>query len=319
MNQAALKELVEKKLITDEQYEHLEPIYSKKILSVFYELRTLLYLGVMLFTTGTGWLIYQNIDSIGHGVVLASLTALTIACFAYVVKHEVGYSNERVESPIPYYDYVLLLGCLLFVSIQGYVHVQYETFTDYLSWNTLLTAAVFFYAAYRFDHLGVLSLAITTLASFFGISVSAQRWYGGEFFSEGQLQIIAIVFSAGLMATALWLDKRLIKRHFTFTYLNFSLLIYFSGCVAGLFIDEYVYFIYILLIIGGCYVTWLQARYRKSFLFLTYAFIAGYIAITYFLADTIFQAEPTLWFLYSLLSCGGFIYFIIKYRTIFKR
>lgn len=319
MNKTILNELLEKKLITDEQYEHLELIYSRRILSVFYELRTLLYLGVMLFTTGAGLLIYQNIDSIGHGIVLAILTVILITSFGYVVKYEMGYSNKRVDSPTSYYDYVLLLGCLLFVSIQGYVQVQYETFTDYLSWNTLLTATIFFYAAYRFDHLGVLSLGITALASFFGISVSAQQWHSGDFFSEGQLYIIAIIFSVCLMTVALWLNKRAIKEHFTFTYLNFSLLIYFSACVVGLFINEKYYFIYILLILAGCYVAWWQARNYKSFLFLTYAFVASYIAITYFLADTIFDDEPSLWFLYSLLSCGGFIYYIIKYRTIFKR
>jgi len=97
------------------------------------------------------------------------------------------------------------------------------------------------------------------------------------------------------------------------------MLIFFVGCVSGLFIDEQVYLIYVILIYGGCYVAWYQARQKKSFLFLLYSFLAGYIATTFLLADTIFDAEPSLWFLYSILSCGGFIYFIVKYRNLFKQ
>lgn len=319
MTSRALKELLDKKLITPEQYNQLEPIYSRKIVSVFYELRTLLYLGVMLFTTGTGILIYENIGEIGHLVLIVFLTAVMVACFWYVIKNELGYSHNQVQSPSPYYDYVVLLGCLLVVSIQGYLQFQYELFSDQLGVNTLITAVLFFYAAYRFDHLAVLSLAIAALASYFSITTSPQKWYENEFFSGSHLHLTAIFFGVALTAIAWFLDRRGIKRHFTFTYHNFSLLIYFSGCIAGLFVDESVYGIYVLLIYAGCYFCWVQARSRKSFLFLMYGFLAGYIATTYVLADTVFGEEPVLWFWYSLLSCGGFIYFIIRYRTIFKR
>src|SRR6516225_9776133 len=93
------EELLEKRLITQEQFQKIEPIVSGKIVSVFYELRTLLYLGVMLFTTGAGILVYQNIGSIGHIVSIIALTILMFACFWYVHKLEVGYSNEAVQSP----------------------------------------------------------------------------------------------------------------------------------------------------------------------------------------------------------------------------
>lgn len=319
MTSQALKELRDKKLITSEQYNQLEPIYSRKIVSVFYELRTLLYLGVMLFTTGASILIYQNIGDIGHLVLLGLLTAIMVACFWYVVRSGLPYSPDQVQSPIPYYDYVVLLGCLLFISIQGYLQFQYELFTERLSLNTLITAAFFFYAAYRFDHLAVLSLAITALASFFSISTSPQKWYENEFFSGSHLHLTAIFFGVGLTTVAWFLDRRGIKKHFTFTYHNFALLIYFCGCIAGLFVDEAVYGIYVLLIYAGCYFCWVQARSRKSFLFLLYGFLAGYIATTVVLADIVLNSEPVLWFWYSLLSCAGFIYFIIRYRTIFKR
>ncbi|HEV8515419.1 MAG TPA: DUF2157 domain-containing protein [Cyclobacteriaceae bacterium] len=311
------QELLEKGLITQEQFQKIEPIVSGKIVSVFYELRTLLYLGVMLFTTGAGILVYQNIGSIGHVVSIIALTILMLVCFWYVHKLEVGYSNEAVQAPTPYYDYVLLLGCLLFVSIQGYLQFQYGFLDDNLGWSTLITSVLFFYFAYRFDHVGILSLAITALASFWSISVSPQKWYSGDFFSGSNLYNTAIIFSILVGGIAFFLDYKEIKKHFTFTYLNFCMLIFFVGATTGMF-NEY-WFAYALLIYGGCAFAYYMARHKKSFLFLLYAFLSGYIATTYLLTKTVFEQEPELWLFYSLASCGGFVYFIIKYKTFFKK
>ncbi len=313
------KELFERGLITEDQFNKIDLITSGKLVSVFYELRSLLYLGVMLFTTGMGILIYENIGEIGHIVSIIALCVLTLVCFWYVFKHAVIYSNEQVTSPNPYYDYIVLLGSLLFISVQGYLQFQYAILDDNLGFTTLITAGFFFYLAYRLDHLGVLSLAITALASFWSISVSPQKWYSGDFFSESNLHITAIVFSVAVTLLALLLDRKSMKKHFTFTYLNFCMLIFFAATIAGLFEDENWYGIYLLLIYGGCVFTWYMARWKKSFLFLLYAFIAAYIGTTYFLANTIFEDIIEIWFLYSIASCGGFIYFIIKYKNYFSR
>ncbi len=317
MTQHTPRELLEKGLITHDQFRKIEPVVSGKLISVFYELRTLLYLGVMLFTTGAGILIYQNIGSIGHIISIIALIILMLVCFWYVYKDEVGYSHEAVKAPTPYYDYVLLLGCLLFISIQGYLQFQYGALDENLGWSTLITAIVFVYTAYRFDHVGVLSLGITALASFWSISVSPQKWYSGDFFSGSNLYNTAIIFSMVVGGVAFFLDKRGIKKHFTFTYLNFCMLIFFVGTIAGMF-NEY-WFLYVLLIYGGCAFSYYMARWRKSFLFLLYAFLSGYIATTYLLTRTVFEQDPELWLIYSLLSCGGFVYFIIRYKKFFKQ
>jgi uncharacterized membrane protein YfcA len=62
-----------------------------------------------------------------------------------------------------------------------------------------------------------------------------------------------------------------------------------------------------------------MARWKKSFLFMLYAFVSAYIGTTFLLAETIMEDAIELWFLYSIISCGGFIYFIVKYRTHFKQ
>lgn len=318
MTKEVPKELFEKGFIDENQFRKLDAITSGKIVSVFYELRTLLYLGVMLFTTGAGILIYLNIGELGHLLSIVALSVITITCFWYAFKYAVDYTHEAVKAPNQYYDYVVLLGSLLFISVQGYIQFQYGFLTENLGFSTLLTAVFFFFVAYRFDHVGVLSLAITALASFWSISVSPQKWYSGNFFSGSHLYNTAIIFSTVLSGIAVALTRREIKTHFTFTYLNFCFLLFFVGSISGLFEGE-LWSIYLLAIYTGCVFAFYVARWKKSFLFLLYAFVAAYIATTYFLARTIFADAIEIWFLYSIASCGGFIYFIIKYRNYFKQ
>jgi hypothetical protein len=113
------------------------------------------------------------------------------------------------------------------------------------------------------------------------------------------------------------LDRKSIKEHFTFTYLHFCILIFFFGSIAGLFIGEW-WGIFLLLIYAGCAFAYYMARWKKSFLFLLYAFLSAYIGTTYLLARLIIRDEITIWFLYSIASCGGFIFFIIRYKNHFK-
>jgi hypothetical protein len=314
------QELLEKNLITEEQYNKIEPITTGKIRSVFYELRTMLYLGVMLLASGLGILIYENIGDMGHLLSIIGLCAIMIVCFWYVIKQRIPYSNEKVKPPTPYYDYVLLLGCLLVVAIQGYLQFQYNVFDNGLGLSTLLSAAFFFAMSYRYDHVGILSMGIAALASFWSISVSPQKWYSSEFFSQSSnLHVTAIIFSTVLAAAAMALELKSIKKHFTFTYINFCCFIFFTGATAGLFMDDGWNALYVLLIYAGCLGTFYFARYSRSFLFLLYMFVFGYIATTYVLAISVLSEVPELWFFYSMGSCAAFIIFIVRYKNYFTR
>ena len=74
MTRETPKELFDEGFINEEQFDRIDLITSGKIVSVFYELRSLLYLGVLLFTTGVGLLIYQNIGDVGHILAIIALS-----------------------------------------------------------------------------------------------------------------------------------------------------------------------------------------------------------------------------------------------------
>src|SRR6187402_2617250 len=121
-----LNELREKNFLTEEQYTRLELILSRKIFSVSYELNSLLYLGVLLFTAGVGILVYQNIGDLGHVLSIIALSILTIGCFFYSFRNSPSYSNAKITPPTSYFDYIVLLGCLLFISVLGYLQFRYS-------------------------------------------------------------------------------------------------------------------------------------------------------------------------------------------------
>lgn len=317
MKTDTLHELRTKGLLDASPFEKIEAVYSKKVFSVFYEIRTILYLGVLLFSSGIGLLIYKNIGQMGHYVSLFLLCMTTLGCFYYMFKNRLAYSNQDVKSPTPYYDYVVLLGCLLFISVLGYAQFLFGFLDESIQEVTLFTSVFFFFMAYRFDHTGVLSLAITALASFWGLRVSPQQWSSGELISHANLKVAALIFGMTASLIAVILDKKKIKTHFTFTYLNFCCLIFFTGAIAGVFSSSENN-LFILATYLGCAGAVYLAFLKKSFLFLLYAFVMGYIVTTYLMADLILK-NSVLWFFYLIVSCAGLVWFIIRYKNFFKR
>ncbi len=318
MTEKQLDVLYEKGLLPEADYQKLRAIAQRKIFSVYGELRTLLYLGVLLFSTGAGIFIYNNIGQIGHYLSLFVLLAATVGCFWFVTKKQLPFSKSRTESANPYFDYSLLLGCLLVVIDLGYLQFLFGWFTNYVSWLSLFTAVVFFYFAYRQDHLGVLSLGITALASFWGLAISPANFYAFNFFEQPQLHWVAVFFGAGIFAAALLLERFGIKAHFTKTYLNFGVLIGFFGSTSMLFngSDEN-YAVAIGQVLAAAILGFYSYK-KETVLYMIYAYIFGFIAFTYILVVATKSENLTFWMLYLMAVSFGFVKSIMTVRKRFK-
>ena len=316
MNPAVLDALRNEGLLTERQHSLLTGIYSQKLFSLYYELRTMLYLGVLLFTTGVGILVYLNIETIGHQVIILALMVLTGLCFWYVARRRAPYSNGQVQSPGVLFDYILLLGCLLFTTVVGYLQFQYGLFGEHWEFGALLPAVACLASSYLFDHRGVLSIGITGIGSWLGLTVTPLGLLESGQFHEGSLIETGLFFGLGLVAVALLLDRRGVKKHFTFTYLSFGANIFFIACLYGLFLTHGDAG-YLLATIAGVVGGILYARREQSFFFLLISSVFGYIGVTYMLGQ--FIEDPLVWMLYFLVSCGGVIYFLFHYKRFLSR
>ena len=167
-----LNQLRTDEIILTEDFERISLYESTKPFSLHWELKTLLYLGVLLLNIGLGIAIYKNIDSIGHVAILSFIGLLCVACFVYSFYKAAPFTPQYSVSPTPYFDYILLLGCLTFLIFEGYWQFQYNIFGTRYGLVTIIPTILFFLTAYYFDHRGALSLAITGLASWVGSVVT---------------------------------------------------------------------------------------------------------------------------------------------------
>ena len=130
MNLSLFERLRAEGLLSQGSLENVRTQVRGQLFSIHYELKTLLYLGVLLLSSGLGILIYKNIDTIGHQVVIGLIMLVSAGCFTYCLKRKRPFSPLKVEAPNPFFDYILLLGCLTFVTLVGYTQVQYTLFGE---------------------------------------------------------------------------------------------------------------------------------------------------------------------------------------------
>lgn len=304
-------------ILSEEQSDNISRFELSKPLSIHWELRVILYLGVTLLSTGLGILVYKNIDTIGHISIIAAIAIACVACIAYCFKNRLPYTNTEVKYASPFFDYILLLGCLLFGILVGYLQYQYEIFGTRYGLATAVPTLLYIACAYLFDHKGVLSLGITGVCAWAGISVTPLNvldygWDGDELYYTG------MILGTCLGAAAWFSETKKIKPHFGFTINNFAATVFFVSCLSALFIES---MIWLLGIAGAVYWYIRYARERKSLLFLLYSVIYGYIAFTYLVLETFFNnvnsdAEITFLMFYFMASAAGVIIFFIKYKKI---
>ena len=138
------------------------------MVSLYYELRLILYLGILLLTGGLGYLAYENIGEFGHFLLMLLMAVLAGGGYYFVLKKSKPYSNFIVKESSVYLDYIIVLVALLVVGLFTYIQVYFDLVEELLNYTSLLSAGLFFYMAYRFDNKILLSMAITALVATFG-------------------------------------------------------------------------------------------------------------------------------------------------------
>ncbi len=316
MSKEIVNQLHKDGFISADQDHLLTDIYSKKIYSLYYEHKAFLFIGITMLATGLGLWIYENIGSLGHQVILLSIAGLTTACFWYATKKKAGFQAAKVQTPGLFYDNILMLGCLLFLTLEGYIQHQYTIFEVRWDIFALIPTILFFFLAYYHDHQGVLSLAITGLTSWVGINATPKAFLVGELFAELDLVALGISYSVLLMAAAMLLSKIGLKRHFTFNYLNFGCNILCISILRALFTynSDWLYFLFLLAV---CASFFFYARKSGSFVFLLYASGYGYIGLSYLILKNINNPIPVL--LYFTISGGLMVYLLFKSRKVFAK
>lgn len=318
MNLTLFEELHRKGLISDASFEKLKDHAAQKLFSVHWELKIILYLGVLLLSSGLGVLIYKNIDTIGHQAILVFIALVCTGCFYYCFKNKLPFSHQRVSTPNPYFDYILLLGCLTFVSFVTYLQFQYNVFGNRYGLAAFFPMVVLFFSAYFFDHLGILSMAITNLAAWAGITITPAHILRSNDFNSDRIIYTGLALGV-LLVLAAWLSRlKNIKQHFELTYNNFGTHLLFIACLSGLFTIGNLYLLWFLLLAVMAFYFYTSAVKNKSFYFVVITTLYFYVGISYVFIRLLEKMGSLdigavyIGFIYFIASGIGLVLFLIS-------
>ena len=318
MKNYLFEKLHEEGLLTATSLEKRKVQQSKKLFSVHWELKTILYLGVLLLSAGLGILVYNNIDSISHQAILLFIALLSAGGFTHCYKTKPPFSTSKVASPNSFFDYVLLLACLTFVTFIGYLQYQYHFFGDRFGLVTFIPMIVLFFTAYFFDHLGILSLGITNLAAWAGIAVTPTQILKENDFNNSTIILTGLILGITLIAAGIISRRRAIKAHFAFTYTNIGMHILFISTLAGMFQFDSIYLLWFLLLAGIASYFFREALRTKSFYVLLILTLYSFLGVSYVIMRLLFYTIYTdiggvyIFFLYFIGSGIALILFLIR-------
>jgi hypothetical protein len=315
VNSPLFEQLHKEGLISSFSLEKVRIASGSRLFSINWELKTILYLGILLMISGLGILIYKNIDTIGHQAVLAAIGLLCAGCFFYCERKKLPFSTNKVPPPNAFFDYILLLGCLTFITFITYLQVEYTAFGNAFGLAIFLPMIVLFFSAYYFDHAGILCMAITNLAAWMGIAVTPLTILKANHFADTQIIFAAIALGILLIIVALVSERKNIKAHFVFIYTNFGMNILYIACLAGMFHFDKVYLLWLIPLAGASFYFYKKALTQSSFYFILMISVYGYIAITYIIMRLLMNNsmdEYISGLLYFIASGIFMIRFLIK-------
>jgi hypothetical protein len=302
----ATNRLFEKNLIPEEQFKEITVHRDLNIFSLHSELKFSLYLSVLLFTSGIGILIYENIDTSGHIAILSLLLIVTTICFYFSFKNTIGFKKQETNFENPLFDYLILTAVLLSCIFIGYLQFQYTAFGTHYGLATLIPTAIGLFCAYYFDNKSILSIAITGLAAYIGLSVSPQSLLNNSFYETTTLSYSAIGLGVILVLWSIYSNKIALKTHFTLIYLTFALHLISISCINNLFNPYWGIFGFLLL--ASSYYFYKSSYEVKSVSLFVFTIIYAYVGINIFIFKLIDIANISD-FLIPLLYLAPF-YFI---------
>jgi len=325
MSEDFYKNLHREGLLSDASFGKVSKSAGAALFSLHWEIKTLLYLGVALLTTGLGLLIYENIDSIGHQFVLLLIGLICSGCFVYCFKYKLPFSTEKVRASNSSFDYILLLANTSFLIFVGYLQFEYKIFGVNYGLATFIPMLVLFFTAYYFDHLGLLSMAIANLAVWMGVSVTPNQLLLHSDFNNRTIIYTYLVLGMLLLAAAYLTARFNFKKHFKFSYQHYGVHVAFIALLAGYFhyYDVWMAVIWMLGIFILSALIYLDAVRNKSFYFLLLVVLYSYIAISSLMIRGMMligngAAIEELVAIYFMATGAGLVFLLINFNEKLK-
>jgi hypothetical protein len=239
--------------------------------SVFAELRVGLYGAVALITTGVGILIKQNLDRIGPITIIGAIAAAAALCYASALRAHLRANRSMVD------DYILLLGALLLSADVAYAESQFHWLDASWSSHLLTLAIIHGITAYLLDSRLVLSVALASLAGWFGLERNAIDVLGFHGQPRGlgwRMLACSVTVLGARLAHERWNSRRAFQDVFEHFAANLAFWAALAWCS-----DEAMRFIGMLLLTALATASAFRGLRARQEMFVVYG--VGYAAIGY--------------------------------------
>jgi hypothetical protein len=318
--------LHEQGLLSEESLSKIRQKQNDSTISLFWDLRIVLYAGVLLLTGGLGVLIYKNIDDIGHLAVIGAMTVMALICYVYALRKMKPFSWGEVRSPGTIFDYTLLLGSILMVTLIGYVQYQYRIFGTEWKMATFIPMVILFITAYYFDNQALLSMAILNLAAWLGVTINEKIFMATEQINNKTTLIIATLLGVALILASIATRSSTRKTHFHGLYHLFGTHMYFLSAFIALFVFQPRYYIWVLVYLAGAVYHFIKAKKENSYYYMVITLIYlygcfGFLAVD--LLDKAFRGQQDikakLTVAYFTVSAIALIFLLIGQNKKFRK
>jgi hypothetical protein len=210
--------------LDDASASRMIAVEQRTVFSLYEELRVALCAAVVLVVAGVGILVKEHLDRIGPITLLAALAVAGATCYVPAIRAQ---SRAAPRSSVA--GYLLLLGALLISADVGYAESQFHWYGANWARHLLILAALHGFTAYALDSRLILSVALTSLAGWFGIERgpgSIAIWH----FGTTALSLRALLCAAVIL---LWraIDRRLNAARFRDVFEHFAANLAFWGAL----------------------------------------------------------------------------------------
>jgi hypothetical protein len=201
------------------------------------------------------------------------LSAILASCFWYCFSRAPAWSRAESPTPNAIFDYVLYLGSLVWCVELAYLENRFHVLSGQWDLYLLATAGLFFFLAYRFDNRFVLSLALSSLAGWFGLTIA-----GWPSHQDATYRGYALLYSVVVGGGGVLLQRGGLKPHFFGTYVNIAANVLFWAVLSGVFEQDSGLWLVCLLVACAASLGWGLAR--RQFAFVAYAAVYGYVGVS---------------------------------------
>lgn len=275
--------------------------------NIMLELRLILYISILILTGGLATLVYENIHSISQIAIVILLAVVCLLSFVYCFVKAPPFSLKHVREPNVFFGYILLLGSLSLLTLIAYLQYQYVLFGSQFGLSVFVPMVILLFAAYRFDHLGVLSLAIVNVCAFAGLTVAPTQIIFHNDWSNPAILITATLLSVSFVLIGVLHSTRHIKPHFRNTYIHFGVHLFGLSAVSAIFNYEYKIVWVLMMCMGALYFYRLSKKVNSYLLLLSiaiYTYIGLSIWVVLFISELYLSGLTPVYFiiLYLIVS-----------------